>query len=94
MAAKGLTPMVIVRRIWFDIFIYPYFSFILLLHNFGMMKFGSNKANRAKNEGITMLNQVLETWDEGMYCMMKLFLCGNSYFIYVSHVFMMMFDII
>ena len=53
----------------------------LLLHNAEMMEFGSNKANRAKNESITMLNQVHKTWDGGMYCMMKLFLCGKSYFI-------------
>ena len=44
------------------------------------MEFGSYKANRAKYGSISMLNLVQETWDEGVYCMMKLFLCGKSYF--------------
>ena len=54
---------------------------LLILPKFGMTKFGSNKANRVKNESIKMLNQIHETWDEGMYRMIKLFLCGKSYFI-------------
>ena len=48
--------------------------FLLLFHNVGMMKFGSNKANRAKNESITMLSLIHETWDGEMYCVMELFL--------------------
>ena len=53
---------------------------LLLLHNVGMI-LGYSKANRAKNESIKMLNQIHETWDEGMYCMMKLFLCEKGHFI-------------
>ena len=53
-------------------------SSLLLLHNLGMMEFGSNKANMAKYESISMLNLIHETWDEDMYGMMKLFPCGGS----------------
>ena len=42
---------------------------------------GSNKANRAKDESISMLNQIHKAWDEEMYCEMDFFLCGKSHFI-------------
>ena len=53
---------------------------LLLLHNVGMM-LGSNKANRAKDESISILNQIHKAWDEEMYCEMELILCGKSHFI-------------
>ena len=53
---------------------------LLLFHNVGMM-LGSNKANKAKNVSIKMLNQIHETWDGEMCCVMELFLCGKRYFI-------------
>ena len=81
MVAKGLDPVVIIRRILFDIFVYPYYSLPSFWPNAGMMEFGSNKANRANNKGITVLNQIHETWERGMFCMMELFLHGRSYFI-------------
>ena len=65
----------------------------LILHNVGMM-LGSNKANRAKDEGVSMLNILYKTWDEEMIFEMRLFLCGKNHFIYVSHVLMMMLEII
>ena len=67
MAAKGLNPVLVIRRIWFDIFVSHIVPSFLLFHNAGMMKFGSNKANGAKNESIQMLNKIHETWDGGMY---------------------------
>ena len=52
--------------------------FLLILRNFGMM-LGSNKANRAKDEIISML--IHKAWDGEMYCEMELFLCGKGHFI-------------
>ena len=54
--------------------------FLLILRNFGMM-LGSNKANRAKDESISMLNQILKAWNGGMYCEMELFICRKRHFI-------------
>ena len=56
-------------------------SSLLLLHNLRMMEFGSNKANKAKYGSTSMLNLVHETWDEGVDCMMDIFLCGESHYI-------------
>ena len=53
---------------------------LLILHNFGKM-LGSNKANRDKDEIISMLNQIHKAWDEEMYYEMEIFLCGKSHFI-------------
>ena len=72
--------MVTIRRIWFDIFFTHITLLLLLLHNVGMM-LGSNKANRAKDEGMSMLNILHKAWDEEMYCEMELFLCGRSHFV-------------
>ena len=55
-------------------------SSLIIFHNFEKMEFGSDKANMAKYGSISMLNLVHETWD-GVYCMMKLFPCGKSYYI-------------
>ena len=54
--------------------------FLLLLHYIEMM-LGSNKANKAKYESISMLNLIHETWDEDMYCVMELFLCEKNHLI-------------
>ena len=56
-------------------------SSLLLLHNLGMVEFGSKKANRAKYESISILNLIHETWDEDMYCVMELFLCEENHLI-------------
>ena len=53
---------------------------IPILHNFGMI-LGSNKANKAKDESMSMLNQIHEAWDEEMYCELELFLYGKNHFI-------------
>ena len=55
-------------------------SLFLLLHNVGVV-LGTNKPNRDKGEGMSMLNVLHETWDEEMYCEMELFLCGENHFI-------------
>ena len=52
----------------------------LLLHNVGMM-IETNKVNKARDEGMSMLNLRHKTWDEEMLCEMGLFLCGNNPFI-------------
>ena len=54
-------------------------SLFLLLHDVGMM-LGSNKANRAKDEGMSMLNILYKTWDEEMLCETGLFLCVKNHF--------------
>ena len=62
-----------------DLFVYP-LSLCILLDDVGMM-LESSKANRAKDEGMSMLNVLHETWDDEMLCEMGLFLCGKGYFI-------------
>ena len=54
--------------------------FLLLLHNIGMI-LRSNKANKAKNEGMSILYLLYETWDEEILCEMRLFLCEKKNFI-------------
>ena len=48
------------------------------------MMIGTNKANRDKDEGMSMLNLLHETWDEEMLCEMELFLCGKNHFLCIS----------
>ena len=55
-------------------------SLFLLLHNVRMI-LGTNKANRAEDEGMSMLNLIHKAWDEEMYCEMELFLSERNYFI-------------
>ena len=55
-------------------------SLFLLFHNVGLM-LGSNKANRAKDEGMSMLNVLHKTWDEELLCEMGLFLCEKNHFV-------------
>ena len=57
-----------------------YISLFLLLNYVGMM-LGFNKANRAKDEGMSMLNQLHKSCDEEMYCRMELFIYGEDHFI-------------
>ena len=59
--------------------LYAHISLFLLLHNFGVM-LGSKKANMAKDEGMSMLNLLHETWDEEILCEMGLFLCEKNHF--------------
>ena len=58
-------------------------SLFLLLHNVGIIH-GTNKANRDKGEGMSMLNVPHETWDEEMLCEMELLICGKSNLLCIS----------
>ena len=68
-------------------------SLFLLLHNVVMM-LESNKANRAEDKGISMLNVLHETWEVEILCEMGLSFVRRTTLFYVSHVLMMMLDII
>ena len=53
-------------------------SLFILLYNFGMM-LRSNKANRAKNEGMKSLFLLHVAWDGGILCELELSFCGRNH---------------
>ena len=55
-------------------------SIFLLLHNVGMM-LGTNKANRARDEAMSVLNELHKTWDEEMNYELELSRCGRNHYI-------------